>query len=315
MGKNSYKDFVDRVLSAGKFRWLVTGAAGFIGSHLVEALLSAGQDVVGLDNFSAGSGRNLEAAQIHAGQGSRFHFFHGDIRNIEVCREACKGADFVLHHAAFVSVPASVTDPSAAHASNVEGFFNMMLTARQRDVRRFIYASSSAVYGDTAELPLREENANAFLLSPYAVTKKIGELYAGAWGKIYGMECVGLRYFNVFGQRQSPESSYAAVIPRWIHALSRGLPVSIYGDGKNSRDFCYVKNVVQANLLAATTGNPEAIGGVYNIACGKETTLNELFATLKKKAAPDSKCPPVYEKPRAGDIARSALQSRRREFF
>jgi UDP-N-acetylglucosamine 4-epimerase len=279
----------------------VTGTAGFIGSHLAEALLSLGQDVAGLDNLSTGFAHNLEALERAAGSRGRFHFFRGDVRDKEVCREACKGVRVVLHHAAFVSVPASMADPVAAHATNVDGFFNMLEAARENGVRRFIYASSSAVYGDAAELPLREEHANRPLLSPYAVTKKINELYAEAWGKIYGLNCTGLRYFNVFGPRQDPESPYAAVIPRWIDALSHGLPVPVYGDGEQTRDFCYVKNVVRANLLAALAEK----AGVYNIACGVETTLNELFRILKQNTAPDSNCRPVYEEPRAGDIVRS----------
>ena len=300
MRKSSYEDIAPRVAAMGQ-RWLVTGAAGFIGSHLVEALLSLGQDVVGLDNLSSGFACNLEAAERAADPRGHFHFLCGDIRDKEVCRTACEGVGTVLHHAALVSVPASVIDPAAAHAVNVDGFFNMLEAARESGVRRFVYASSSAVYGDAAVLPLREEDAILSVLSPYAATKKINELYADAWGKIYGLNCVGLRYFNVFGPRQDPESPYAAVIPRWTGALSHGLPVSIYGDGKQTRDFCYVKNVVQANLLAALVET----GGVCNVACGRETTLIELFETLKQTVAPASNCRPVHEPPRPGDIARS----------
>ncbi|MDR1378403.1 MAG: SDR family oxidoreductase [Synergistaceae bacterium] len=295
-----------------KYRWLVTGAAGFIGSHLVEALLSIGQAVVGLDNFSSGFERNVEAVQTQMSEGAHFEFIRGDIRDKKLCDSACEGIDFILHHAAFVSVPASVANPTAAHANNVEGFFNVLQAAKKRNARRLIYASSSAVYGNEPNLPLREEAAAANdVLSPYAVTKRIDEFYAETWGSIYGLECVGLRYFNVFGPRQDPNGPYAAVIPRWLYALERDLPVTIYGDGENTRDFCYVKNVAQANILAATVENRQAVGKVYNIACGESVTLNELFELLKRKVAPDSKCSLVHEAPRAGDITHSAASIQR----
>jgi len=298
-----------------KASWLVTGVAGFIGSHLAEALLSLGQDVVGLDNFSTGTMRNVEAAatKTNAAKGASFNLLRGDIRDQSVCMKACEGVDFVLHHAAFISVPKSVADPAAAHSNNVDGFFNMLQAARESGVRRFVYASSSAVYGDCQEMPLREEFADtAQILSPYAGTKRINELYAAAWEKIYGLESVGLRYFNVFGPRQDPNGPYAAVIPRWLHAFTNGLPVIIYGDGENTRDFCYVKNVVEANILAATTENREAAGKVYNIACGEKTTLKELYSILKRKAASASPHhSPVYEDFRAGDIVHSTASVER----
>jgi UDP-N-acetylglucosamine 4-epimerase len=303
------KTGTDAVLSgidmSQRRRWLVTGAAGFIGSHLTEALLYAGQEVAGLDNFSAGSRDNLDAALRGAGEeaAGRFRLYEGDIRDGNACKRACQGAEFVLHHAAFVSVPGSVADPRLAHSANVEGFFNVLQAARECGARRFVYASSSAVYGDDPELPKTEARTGKSL-SPYAATKLVDELYADAWGEIYGMECVGLRYFNVFGPRQDPNGPYAAVIPRWVRALRDGSPVTIYGDGQSSRDFCYVKNVVRANVLAATTKRREAVGKAYNIACGVKTTLNELFATLKKQIAPDS-APPVYEDFRRGDIVHS----------
>jgi len=288
-----------------KARWLITGVAGFIGSHLAEALLSLGQDVVGLDNFSTGFERNVEAA-VGAAKNADFSLLRGDIRDRHVCMKACEGVDFVLHHAAFISVPKSVTDPTEAHSHNVDGFFNMLQSAKESGVQRFVYASSSAVYGDCLKMPLREEFADtANFLSPYAATKRINELYAAAWEKVYGFESIGLRYFNVFGPRQDPNGPYAAVIPRWLHAFTSSLPVIIYGDGENTRDFCYVKNVVEANILAATTKNREATGKVYNIACGKKTTLNELYEILKRKTAPASPSAPVREDFRAGDIVHS----------
>jgi UDP-N-acetylglucosamine 4-epimerase len=286
-----------------KRRWLVTGAAGFIGSHLVEALLSAGQEVAGLDNLSAGFRSNLDEAVRNGGSG-RFRFFEGDIRDKEACAEACAGADIVLHHAAYVSVPGSVADPERTHSVNVEGFFSVLQAARAGGAGRFVYASSSAVYGDDPTLPKVEERRGR-PLSPYAATKLVNELYAEAWGEIYGMGCIGLRYFNVFGPRQDPNGPYAAVIPRWIHAMRQGKPVTIFGDGETSRDFCCVKNVVRANLLAATTERREAVGQVYNIACGVKTTLNELYAALKRQFPSKNDVPPVREDFRKGDVAHS----------
>ncbi len=289
-----------------KRRWLVTGAAGFIGSHLSGALLSAGQDVTGLDNLSTGCRRNAEAAVRNAGEGAatRFRFLEEDIRDFEACKKACEGVDCVLHHAALSSVPHSVAEPLNAHANNDDGFINMLEAAGKAGVKRFVYASSSSVYGDDPTLPKQEEHTGK-PLSPYAATKVVNELYADVWTRVYGLECIGLRYFNVFGPRQDPDGPYAAVIPRWIDALKRGTPATIYGDGLTSRDFCYVKNVVRANLLAATTTNPEAVGKVYNIACGEKATLNGLFALLKKQIAPTSDLQPVYEDFRKGDIAHS----------
>ena len=314
-----YKNFTPPVTIPQKARWLITGAAGFIGSHLAEALLSLGQDVVGLDNFSAGFERNVEAAKACASKDANFHLLRGDVRDKDTCIKACEGVDFVLHHAAFISVPGSIADPAAAHSSNVDGFFNMLQAAKESSVKRFVYASSSAVYGECAKMPLREEAADtAITLSPYAATKRINELYAAAWGEIYGLDSIGLRYFNVFGPRQDPNGPYAAVIPRWLHAFSNGLPVAIYGDGENSRDFCYVKNVVAANILAAIVENREAVGKVYNIACGVKTTLNELYGVLKSKAAAASLCEtsgpagvPVYEDFRIGDIVHSTASIER----
>ena len=290
--------------------WLVTGAAGFIGSHLLETLLRLDQQVVGLDNFSTGKRVNLEQVQalVSPEQWARFRFLEGDIAEPEVCKRASAGVDFVLHEAALGSVPRSLEDPLGSHRSNVTGFLNVLEAARAAQVKRFVYASSSAVYGDSPQLPKTEENLGR-PLSPYAATKVMNELYAGVFGRCYGLTTVGLRYFNVFGPRQDPNGPYAAVIPKWIAALLEKAPVQINGDGRTSRDFCFVNNVVQANLLAAASERPEAANQVYNVALGERTTLNELFglisAALRKHdpSLPDQ--PPVYRDFRPGDVLHS----------
>ena len=261
--------------------WLVTGAAGFIGSNLVEALLRLGQRVVGLDNFSTGFRHNLEQvrAAVGAGAWSRFALIEGDIRDLAACREACAGADYVLHQAALGSVPRSIDDPISSHDSNVTGFLHMLVAARDAGVKRFVYAASSAAYGDHPGMP-KIEQAIGRPLSPYAANKHMNEIYADVFGRCYGLESVGLRYFNVFGPRQDPDGAYAAVIPKWIAAMLRHQPVYINGDGETSRDFCYIDNAVQANLAAATVADAAAVNQVYNIAIGGQTTLNELFAIL-----------------------------------
>ena len=306
MKRRAYADILSGIDKTRKRRWLVTGAAGFIGSHLVEGLLSAGQEVVGLDDCSTGFRRNIEAALKNAGEAAtdRFSFFEADIRDLEACRKACRGVQVVLHHAALASVPLSIEQPLSAHTNNVNGFVNMLQAAGESGVERFVYASSSAVYGDDPRSPKREEHALK-PLSPYAATKIVNEIYADVWTRVYGLDCIGLRYFNVFGPRQDPRGAYAAVISRWIEALSEGSPVTIYGDGETTRDFCYVKDVVQANILAASTENREALGKVFNVACGVKTTLNELFAILKKQAAPECESSPIYRPFRVGDIAHS----------
>ena len=287
--------------------WLVTGAAGFIGSHLVEALLSLGQHVTGLDNFSLGSPRNLDQVRdaLGAARWRNFRFLNADVRDPEACRHACRGVDLVLHQAALGSVPRSMADPLASHASNVTGHLNMLLAARDAGVKRFVYASSSAVYGDEPGLP-RTEARLGRALSPYALTKRIDELYAEVFARCYGFETIGLRYFNVFGPRQNPEGAYAAVIPRWIRAMILGDPVVIYGDGSTARDFCYVDNVVQANLLAATAQDPAALDQVYNVAVNASTTLNDLFALMRDLLAPRiarlGRLRPDHRAPRAGDV-------------
>ena len=278
----SYKE----QLRGRRYKWLVTGAAGFIGSHLVESLLRLQQDVVGLDNLSRGHRANIEHVEsaVGARSAARHRFVVADICDMSACRAACKGVDFVLHHAALGSVPGSIADPVAWNAANVTGFVNMLTAARDAGVNRFIYAASSSTYGDSARLPKVEEEIGR-PLSPYAVTKYVNELYADVFARCYDLQCVGFRYFNVFGARQDPDGPYAAVIPRWIRSLLSGEQVEIYGDGETSRDFCYVQNVVQANLLAALTNRAEALNQVYNIAVGARTSLNDLFVLLRDMLA------------------------------
>lgn len=300
-------DELKRVFQGSPKHWLVTGAAGFIGSNLVEALLKLGQRVRGLDNFSTGKGSNLSDVRAQVGaEGARaFEFVEGDICDAARCRGACRGVDYVLHQAALGSVPRSIEEPMATHDVNVTGFLNMIEAARKEGVQQFVYASSSAVYGDEPSLPKREEIVGR-PLSPYAASKATNELYAAAFSRSYGFRSIGLRYFNVFGRRQDPEGAYAAVIPKWIDALLQAAPVYINGDGETSRDFCYIDNVVQANLLAATTRSAEAVDKVYNIAVGEKTSLNELFQILRAglaeriPALKDAK--PVYRDFRAGDV-------------
>jgi UDP-N-acetylglucosamine 4-epimerase len=266
--------------------WLVTGAAGFIGSNLAEALLERGQRVVGLDNFATGHRHNLDQVADAVGEAawSRMRFIEGDIRDLATCRAACTGVDVVLHEAALGSVPRSIDDPIASHETNVSGFLNMLVAARDAGVKRFVYAASSAAYGDWPGLPKVEDTIGR-PLSPYGAGKHMNELYADVFGRCYGLETIGLRYFNVFGPRQDPEGAYAAVIPKWVAAMLRNEPVYINGDGETARDFCFIDNVVQANLLAATVRDPEAVGQVYNVAVGGSTTLNELHRALAQLLA------------------------------
>jgi UDP-N-acetylglucosamine 4-epimerase len=287
--------------------WLVTGAAGFIGSHLAERLLHLGQTVVGLDNFATGKRENLAAIERSVGGSAwrRFSFVTGDIRALDTCRSCTRGVDFVLHQAALGSVPRSMSDPLTSHAVNVDGFLTMLEAARAEKVRRIVYASSSSVYGDSTASPKREEDVGA-VLSPYAATKAVNELYGQLWHRAYGLETVGLRYFNVFGARQDPEGPYAAVIPRWLAHLAARTPCVIYGDGTTSRDFCYIENVVRANILAAVS--PGVSGETFNIACGDTTSLNDLYAALSQAASERLGIPlprARYEEFRAGDIKHS----------
>lgn len=287
--------------------WLVTGAAGFIGSNIVETLLSLGQQVVGLDNFLTGHPHNLDGVLAHSREPQRFTFIEGDIRDLDTCREACKNVDVVLHQAALGSVPRSINDPLTTHQINADGTLHMLLAARDAKAGRFVFASSSSVYGDHPGLP-KVEDVVGTPLSPYAIAKRSAEHYAQTFHRHYGMETVGLRYFNVFGSRQDPNGAYAAVIPRWISGMYRGEPCCIFGDGKTSRDFCHVSNVVAANILAAVAPS-EAAGHVFNIACGEQMTLDELFDAIKaglKPFRPEVETiRPSYNDFRSGDIHHS----------
>jgi UDP-N-acetylglucosamine 4-epimerase len=305
----TYKDLQERIKARPR-KWLVTGAAGFIGSHLAEKLLKLDQDVVALDNFSTGTRANLEHLKNAVGEKawSRFHFIEGDIRSLEACREACRSVELVLHEAALGSVPRSIDKPTPTHESNVNGFLNMLIAARDAGVRRLVYASSSAVYGDDDTMPKVEEKVGR-AMSPYGLSKQINEQYASVFATCYGFESVGMRYFNVFGPRQDPDGAYASVIPAWIGALLRNQTAYINGDGTISRDFCHVDNVVQANLLAATTENPAAVNQAYNVAHGELTTLTELFDLIRGLLVP--RMPhmrtvrAVHRGPRRGDLPRS----------
>ncbi len=291
-------------------KWLITGVAGFIGSNLLEALLELDQSVVGMDNFMAGYAHNLEDVKRTAGleKWSKFEFIEGDIRNSEDCRRACSGVDYILHQAALGSVPRSIDDPITTNTCNVDGFLQMLVAGMDARVKGFVFASSSAVYGDSERLPKVEDEIGS-VLSPYAASKLVNEIYAGVFSKVYDFNWIGLRYFNVFGKRQDPNGAYAAVIPRWIDTLvNRKSPV-INGDGETSRDFCYIKDVVQANILAALSNGPEALDKVYNIACGDRTTLNQLLGLIKKSLC--SHMPeaggiePEYGPFRKGDVRHS----------
>jgi len=290
--------------------WLVTGVAGFIGSNLLERLLKLNQKVVGLDNFATGHHANLELvrASVSFDQWSLFSFKEGDIQSLDDCRKACTGVEYVLHQAALGSVPRSLDDPITTNGTNIGGFLNMLVAARDAQVHRFVYAASSSTYGDHPGLPKVEDRIGK-PLSPYAVTKLVNEQYADVFARAYGFKTIGLRYFNIFGPRQDPNGAYAAVVPKWAAAMIRNEPVWINGDGETSRDFCYVANAVQANLLAATVVAEDATNQVYNIAVGDRTTLNELFesmrATLEPRFAHLKGYAPVYRDFRAGDVRHS----------
>lgn len=291
-------------------RWLITGVAGFIGSNLLETLLRLGQQVVGLDNFSTGYQHNLEQVRELVGEQAwkNFHFIQGDIRQLEHCRQAMQGIDYVLHQAALGSVPRSIEDPILTNDNNVSGFLNVLTAARDARVKRFVYAASSSTYGDHPDLP-KVENVIGKPLSPYAVTKYVNELYAEVYARCYGLDSIGLRYFNVFGPRQDPHGAYAAVIPQWIAALIRNQPLRINGDGETTRDFCFIDNVVQANLLAALTTTPEALNQVYNVALNETTSLNQLYAAMKELLSGSfphiDTHRPTYQEFRSGDIRHS----------
>jgi UDP-N-acetylglucosamine 4-epimerase len=297
-------------LRAHPRRWLVTGSAGFIGSHLVAELLSLGQSVVSLDNFATGFRRNLDEIRNEVGATAwrRHTFLEADIVDLDSCRRACAGVDIVLHEAALGSVPRSIEDPLRTHATNDTGFLNMLVAARDARVSRFVYAASSSAYGDHPALPKVEDVVGA-PLSPYAVTKYANELYANAFARCYGLEAIGLRYFNVFGPRQDPHGAYAAVIPRFVASMLDGRVVVIHGDGETTRDFCYIRNVVQANLLAATVADANACGQVYNVAVGGRLSLNELQQHLRALITDRHPglviAPAVHDDFRAGDVRHS----------
>lgn len=289
--------------------WLVTGVAGFIGSHLLETLLRLDQRVIGLDNFATGHQHNLDEvrALVEPSQWDRFQFHCGDICNLEQCRHASEGVDFVLHQAALGSVPRSLEDPIATNATNIGGFLNMLTAARDAKVKRFVYAASSSTYGDHPGLPKVEEVIGK-PLSPYAVTKYVNELYAEVFGRHYGLSSIGLRYFNVFGQRQDPNGAYAAVIPKWTSSCLNGKEIVINGDGETSRDFCFVDNAVQANLLSATTEEVSAENQVYNVALGDQMNLNELASAIESELRAIQSIPEVrrvYRDFRPGDVRHS----------
>lgn len=305
---NRYQQVREELLAQPR-RWLITGVAGFIGSNLLETLLKLNQHVVGLDNFATGHQRNLDEVRglVDPDQWARFRFVEGDIRDEQSCHAVCEGVDHVLHQAALGSVPRSLADPITSNAANITGFLNMLVAARDAQVKSFTYAASSSTYGDHPALPKVEENIGK-PLSPYAVTKYVNELYAEVFARSYGFTTVGLRYFNVFGRRQDPNGAYAAVIPKWAAALIDGHQVFINGDGETSRDFCYVANAVQANILSAFTSDPAARNQVYNVAVGDRTTLNQLFRLLREGLVVEGVCSdaqPTYQDFRPGDVRHS----------
>lgn len=305
-------------LKSNQYTWLITGVAGFIGSNLLEKLLILNQKVIGLDNFETGYQHNIDQAIEDASKGlesancqlknENFRFIEGDIRNLEACQKACEGVDYVLHQAALGSVPRSIEDPIKTNQANIDGFLNMLVAAKDADIKRFVYAASSSTYGDHPDLPKVEDKIGN-PLSPYAVTKVVNELYASVFARTYGFKCIGLRYFNIFGKRQDPEGAYAAVIPKWVASILKGEEVFINGDGETSRDFCYIDNTVQMNLLAAMTDNDEAINQVYNVALNDRTSLNQLYHMLEdrliQRVGNLKKKEPTYRDFRAGDVRHS----------
>ncbi|OQS38646.1 NAD-dependent epimerase/dehydratase family protein [Chromobacterium haemolyticum] len=303
-------NIIQQQLKAEPKTWLITGVAGFVGSNLLEALLKLNQRVVGLDNFSTGYQRNLDEVQglVTSEQWARLSFINGDIRDIATCHQACAGVDYVLHQAALGSVPRSIEDPISTNQSNIDGFLNVLVAARDQQVKRFVYAASSSTYGDHPGLP-KVESKIGRPLSPYAVTKLVNELYADVFARTYGFETIGLRYFNIFGRRQNPNGAYAAVIPKWTAAMIKNESVYINGDGKTSRDFCYVDNAIQANLLAATIESEDAVNQVYNVAVGDQTDLGQLYFYLRDNLS--ASFPhlrdrvPVYRDFRIGDVRHS----------
>lgn len=307
-------DELQEYLKVNQSVWLVTGVAGFIGSNLLERLLSLNQKVVGLDNFDTGYQHNIDQAIEDANRatgkdlGRNFKFFNGDIRKLDDCRLACSGVDYVLHQAALGSVPRSIKDPINTHRANVDGFLNMLVASKDENIKRFVYAASSSTYGDHPDLPKVEDNIGN-PLSPYAVTKLVNELYANVFASTYGFKSIGLRYFNIFGKRQDPNGAYAAVIPKWVANILGREDVFINGDGETSRDFCYIDNTLQMNLLAATTVNDAAVDQIYNVALNDSTSLNQLYQMIEERLIKRSegleKKVPVYRDYRAGDVRHS----------
>lgn len=305
---NTYET-IQKQLQAEPKKWLITGVAGFIGSNLLETLLKLDQTVVGLDNFATGHQYNLDEVkgEVTPEQWARFTFIEGDIRNVDTCHQACRGADYVLHQAALGSVPRSINDPITTNSANIDGFLNMLVAARDAQVKSFTYAASSSTYGDHPGLPKVEDRIGK-PLSPYAVTKYVNELYAEVFARTYGFNCIGLRYFNVFGKRQDPNGAYAAVIPKWTSAMIQNEDLFINGDGETSRDFCFIENTVQANLLAATVQAEEARNQVYNVAVGGRTTLNQLFSYIRESLGENGiqyQKDAIYRDFRAGDVRHS----------
>ena len=305
---NAYET-IQKQLQAEPKKWLITGVAGFIGSNLLETLLKLDQTVVGLDNFATGHQYNLDEVkgEVTPEQWARFTFIEGDIRNVDTCHQACQGADYVLHQAALGSVPRSINDPITTNSANIDGFLNMLVAARDAQVKSFTYAASSSTYGDHPGLPKVEDRIGK-PLSPYAVTKYVNELYAEVFARTYGFNCIGLRYFNVFGKRQDPNGAYAAVIPKWTSAMIQDEDLFINGDGETSRDFCFIENTVQANLLAATVQAEEARNQVYNVAVGGRTTLNQLFSYIRESLGENGiqyQKDASYRDFRAGDVRHS----------
>ncbi len=304
-----YQSLKSRLVQSPR-TWLVTGVAGFIGCNLLKELLTLHQQVVGLDNFATGRHENLKQIEAAVGPGlwKNFRFINGDICDLDTCHEAVKGVQAVLHQAALGSVPRSIEDPVRTNRVNIDGFLNMLVATRDAGVKRFVYAASSSTYGDHPDLPKIEDRIGK-PLSPYAVTKLVNELYADVFGRCYGLNTIGLRYFNIFGPHQDPDGAYAAVIPKWIAAMHKGDSVFINGDGNTSRDFCYVANAVQANLLAATTDNPDAFNQIYNVAVGDRTTLSTLHGLIKSELQthlPSLQiAAPEYRDFRAGDVRHS----------
>ncbi|MEM7420614.1 MAG: NAD-dependent epimerase/dehydratase family protein [Pseudomonadota bacterium] len=304
---SEFEKLCEQLASSPK-KWLITGVAGFIGSNLLETLLKLGQTVVGLDNFATGHQRNLDEVKstVSEKQWANFSFMEGDIRDYDTCTKAVENVDYVLHQAALGSVPRSIADPLTSNAANVSGFLNMLQAAKEANVDSFTYAASSSTYGDHPALPKVEENIGN-PLSPYAVTKYVNELYANVYARTYGFKSIGLRYFNVFGKRQDPNGAYAAVIPKWTAAMIEGEDVFVNGDGETSRDFCFIENTVQMNILAACASD-QAKDQVYNVAVGDRTTLNDLYKSIAsslKSNGIEVSNEPVYRDFRAGDVRHS----------